>query len=240
MNTVHLRDHAHRTPKEPNHSTRQSILNAAREIFVRDGYEGFSMRRLAVDLGCALGTPYVHFQNKQELFQVLVEQSFARLHQVLSGLRDRHQNGDPVALLKKGMYTYIQFGLQNPNDYRFAFLLRSPDAADEPYPVPPALEVISFMVARCVEEHRFRADANVQTVSQALWAAIHGVPSLLLQRPNFPWVGRTKLIEQVINNALDSLLAGRCTTTNLSSRAEHSGVEEPCVSQPKFRQSSGR
>lgn len=201
MNDVHSGN----VPRLPKDSTRDSVLLAAREIFIRDGYEGFSMRRLAAELGCALGTPYVHFKNKEQLFQTLVEQSFQRLYQFLSGLRDRHQNGDPVVLLKKGMYTYIQFGLQNPNDYRFAFLLPSP-AADQPYQVHPAFEMMRFMVVRCVEEGRFR-EVDIDTVAQALWAAIHGITSLLIQRPNFPWVGRAKLAEQVINNAVNSLIA---------------------------------
>ncbi len=186
-------------------STRETILNRARAIFVRDGYERFSMRRLAAELGCAVGTPYVYFKSKEHLFRTLVEESFERLHKCLSGLRDRHQNGDPVLLLKKGMYTYVQFGLQNPNDYGFAFLLRSL-TADQPYEVHPALEVMRFMVARCVQEGRFRA-IDTETVAQALWAAIHGVTWLLIQRPNFPWAGRARVIEQVISNSVDSLIA---------------------------------
>jgi AcrR family transcriptional regulator len=205
MNDVHLSNHPARPVKEPIGSTRDTILNAAREIFVRDGYEAFSMRRLAAHLGCAVGTPYVHFKSKEHLFQTLVEISFDRLYHCLSGLRDRHQNGDPVLLLKKGMYTYIQFGLQNPNDYRFAFLLRTL-TPDQPYRVHPAFEELRFAVARCTRENRFR-EVDEETVAQALWAAIHGITSLLLQRPNFPWAGRTKVIEQVINNAVDSLIA---------------------------------
>lgn len=201
MNTVHSPS----VPEVHDNSPREKVLNRAREIFVRDGYEGFSMRRLAADLGCAVGTPYVHFKSKGQLFQTLVEQCFERLYQVLRGLRDRHQNGDPVVLLKKGMYTYIQFGLRNPNDYRFAFLLRSA-AAEEPYRVHAAFEELRLTVTRCVEEGRF-GDVDVETVAQALWAAIHGITSLLIQRPNFPWVGRAKVIEQVINNAVDSLIA---------------------------------
>jgi hypothetical protein len=57
-----------------------------------------------------------------------------------------------------------------------------------------------------VREGRFRK-VDVETVAQALWAAIHGITSLLIQRPNFPWIGRAKVIEQVINNAVDSLIA---------------------------------
>ncbi|HVO61066.1 MAG TPA: TetR/AcrR family transcriptional regulator [Terriglobales bacterium] len=203
MNVVQESDsRSKRTSKD---YSRNAILNTAREIFLRDGYEAFSMRRLAADLGCAIGTPYVHFKSKQELFQTLVEQSFERLYQSLSGLRDRHQNGDAVILLKKGMYTYVQFGLQNSHDYRLAFLLSalSPQHHDRVHPV---CELIGFMVARCVREERFR-EVDVETVAQALWAAIHGITALLIQQPGFPWVGRAKVIEQVINNAVDSLIA---------------------------------
>jgi hypothetical protein len=61
-----------------------------------------------------------------------------------------------------------------------------------------------YMVGRCVEEKRFRA-VDVETTSQALWAAIHGITSLLIQRPTFPWVARRSLIDHVINHAVDSL-----------------------------------
>jgi hypothetical protein len=64
------------------------------------------------------------------------------------------------------------------------------------------------MVRRCVEEKRFRT-ADVDAVSQAAWAAAHGVTALLIQRPTFPWVGRKKLIERVIDGAVDSLLVRR-------------------------------
>ena len=192
--------------RENKSDLRKLILASAREIFVQQGYESFSMRKLANVIGCSPGTIYLHFENKADLFQSLVEESFARLYQALLGLRDRHHGHDPVVLLKKGLYTYIEFGLRNPNDYRFAFLI-PPPVDDQPYKVHPAFDVMRLMVDRCVRERRFRPDVDVETTSQALWAVIHGITSLLIQRPTFPWVGRAKLIAQVVNSALDSLLA---------------------------------
>ena len=58
---------------------------------------------------------------------------------------------------------------------------------------------------RCIEERRFRL-VNVDTATQAIWAAVHGVTSLLIARPNFPWVAPEELIGQVIDSAVDSLL----------------------------------
>ncbi|MBV9482541.1 MAG: TetR/AcrR family transcriptional regulator [Acidobacteria bacterium] len=202
MNIVQYNELSQRSVRQE--FARNQILEAARELFVRDGYRAFSMRRLAGGIGCAVGTLYLHFDSKEELFQTLVEQSFERLYQYLSGLWARHQDRDPVVLLKKGLFTYVEFGLRNPNDYHFAFLLRA-TSPEQPYRVHPAFDIMRSMVRRCIEECCFR-QLDVETVAQALWAAIHGVTSLLIQRPNFPWVSRNKLIEQVINNAVDSLV----------------------------------
>ena len=43
--------------------------------------------------------------------------------------------------------------------------------------------------------------------SQALWAAAHGITSLLIVRPTFAWVDREQLIGQVVDAAIDALLA---------------------------------
>jgi AcrR family transcriptional regulator len=162
------------------------------------------MRKLASAVGCAVGTIYLHFTSKHELFERLVEERFEGLLSVLGGLRERHREGDPVVLLKKGMYTYIEFGLRHADDYRLAFLIPSSSPGPS-YQMHPACEMIRFMVGRCVEEGRFR-EVDVETVAQALWAAIHGITSLLIQETYFPRALRAKLIEQVISNAVDSLV----------------------------------
>lgn len=193
---------------------RSLILRAAREIFVREGYESFSMRKLAGKIDYSPGSIYLHFQNKEELFESLVEESFGRLLRALTRISNGHAERDPVAALKRGLRTYVEFGLRNPNDYRFAFLLQRP-LQRRPYKVHPAFGVMRSMVARCVEEHRFRA-VDTEMTSQALWAAIHGITSLLIQRPTFPWVRKEELINHLIANLVDGLTA----TPGLSAEAE--------------------
>ena len=56
--------------------TRSEILGAAREIFVRQGFRGFSMRTLARFVGYSPAAIYLHFTSKEELFDILVEESF--------------------------------------------------------------------------------------------------------------------------------------------------------------------
>jgi AcrR family transcriptional regulator len=184
---------------------RKAILDAAREIFVLEGYESFSMRKLAEKIEYSPGSLYLHFQSKEDLFECLVEESFARLLETLIGLRNGRKWQDPVKELKKGLRAYVEFGLRNPNDYRFAFMLRPP-VERRPYKVHGAFEALRYMVRRCVEERRFRA-IDVETTAQVLWASAHGITSLLIQRPEFPWAPKKKLIAQVISTAMDSLVA---------------------------------
>jgi len=189
---------------------RRVILDAAREIFVRGGYESFSMRKLAQKIEYSPGSLYLHFKNKENLFECLVEDSFARLLKTLTNLQNGRERQDPVEELKRGLQAYVDFGLRNPNDYRFVFMLKPP-VEKRPYKVHRAFEALRYMVRRCVEEQRFRA-VNVETTAQGLWASVHGVTSLLIQRPAFPWVPKKELIAQIINTAIDGLVAARGAT----------------------------
>jgi AcrR family transcriptional regulator len=184
---------------------RRAILDAAREILVAGGYENFTMRKLAERIEYSPGSIYLHFKNKEELFDSLVEESFARLLKTLTDMQNGSEGQDPTKELKKGLRAYVDFGLRNPNDYRLAFVLRPP-VEKRPYKVHRAFETLRYMVRRCVEQRQFRA-VDLETTAQAIWASIHGITSLLIQRPAFPWVAKKKVIAQVIDSAVDSLLA---------------------------------
>ena len=181
---------------------RGTILEAARKAFARDGYEGVSMRRLAESIGCSHGNLYLHFKDKQALFDCLVEESFEQLAEALRRMIKSAGNDDPVELVRKAGRAYVEFGLSHPSAYEFAFLLRRPGQRSRPH---VSYERLRSLVQRCMEEKRFRR-MDVDVASQSLWAAAHGITSLLVLRPAFPWADRDKLIGQVIDAAVDGLL----------------------------------
>lgn len=53
--------------------TEQRLLNAAEEIFVRDGYEGAQLEEIAAIAGRTKGAVYAHFESKEDLFLALFE-----------------------------------------------------------------------------------------------------------------------------------------------------------------------
>jgi AcrR family transcriptional regulator len=194
-----------RSPRERyREELRRTILDAAREAFVRYGYEGVSMRQLAEKVGCSHGNLYLHFKDKESLFDCLVEESFEQFADGLRRVPESARRGDPVEFLREAGRAYVKFGIANASVYEFVFILRRP--GQRPRKPHVTYERMRSLVQRCIDEKRFRR-MNVDAASQALWAAAHGITSLLILRPTFPWADREKLIGQVIDAAVDGLQA---------------------------------
>src|SRR6516164_5945422 len=107
---------------------RQEILDAASELFVREGYENVSMRRIADKIEYSPTTIYIYFKDKAELLEQVCKETFARLVERLSKIME--QPGDPIERLKHGLVAYIEFGLENPHQYRATFMMPIPEAFD--------------------------------------------------------------------------------------------------------------
>ncbi len=189
---------------------RQEILDAARRLFIREGYENVSMRRVAEKIGYSPTTIYLYFKDKSDLIFALCEESFARLVSELQSLES--SVADPVEKLRKGLWAYVNFGLRNPNHYLLSFVIPHGEWEDrERHLNPEAMGMKAFaflpkLIGECVQQGRFRP-VDVREAGQALWAAVHGVTSLLITHEEFPWVEREALINRVIGSAIGGLAA---------------------------------
>jgi len=186
---------------------RQEILDAASELFVRDGYENVSMRRIADKIEYSPTTIYIYFKDKAELLEQVCNETFGRLVQRLSKILE--QPGDPVERLKRGLVAYIEFGLANPHHYRATFMMPIPEVFNKTrfhQQDSPGMQAFAFLtrgIAECIKGGKMPA-MNVELAAQSLWAGIHGITSLLITHYGFPWVGRDK----VIHSTVDTLVAG--------------------------------
>ena len=182
---------------------RQQVLDAARELFVREGYENVSMRKIADKIEYSPATIYTYFQDKGEILDCLCEETFLKLH--LEKLAAAHHIVDPLQALKKGMETYIRFGLEHPDHYVVTFILK-----DAPYEKTGSRETrkgkagqqcfgdMRSIVRRCMEQGKIK-NADLEETSQALWAGIHGLTALLITQPGFPFAERDRLIKRTID-----------------------------------------
>ena len=63
------------TSSAPAPARRESILDAAEDLFLRQGYEGTSVHQVVQRVGIAQGTFYYHFPSKEAVLDALVERA---------------------------------------------------------------------------------------------------------------------------------------------------------------------
>src|SRR5215469_418364 len=187
---------------------RQEILEAARELFVQEGYERVSMRRIAEKIDYSPTTIYLYFRDKDDLLYALCEETFAKL--VAEFQRIKVATAEPVERLRRMGRAYIEFGMSHPNHYRAAFMTPYPKGGDEaPSKYQGSMGEKCFLqlrstVEECIALGKLRL-LDVDTASQALWCAVHGVTSALIVFTKFPWVEPRKLIDQALDMTIRGL-----------------------------------
>ncbi|HKN16748.1 MAG TPA: TetR/AcrR family transcriptional regulator [Candidatus Sulfotelmatobacter sp.] len=192
--------------------TRDKILDAARELFVTEGYEGVSMRRVAEKIEYSPTAIYVYFADKQELFHELCQQDYARLAEVF---QSSEMSTDPIERLRQTGRTYTEFGVRYPNHYKFMFMTthppHEPDEEDREVMGNPEVDAYAFLkwaVQQAIDAGRFREELqDAELISQTLWASVHGVISLNIAKCSDPWVDWRPL-EQRAEMMLDVTLRG--------------------------------
>lgn len=184
---------------------RRRILDAARDLFARDGYEHVTMRGIADAIEYSPTTIYNHFEDKDDLVKALCEEDFARL---LGALSSSDLPADPVEQIRQLGRAYAAFGRQWPNHYRFMFMTPNKNHDLEPEsPGYRSFGMLQSAVKRAVAAGRFRK-VDPDAAAQVLWASLHGVVSLLitLQPQHWPTPPPKDLVDQVIEHGIRGFL----------------------------------
>ena len=113
--------------KEQDQKTQELILEAARKVFIRDGFDGARMQDIANVAGINKALLHYYYKNKESLFNLVFEDAFAafvpQIHAIFSG------NGDAVEKLCKYVEAHIELLLQKPDLPTFVIheIHRDPD-----------------------------------------------------------------------------------------------------------------
>ncbi len=191
-----------RKAKGDGHLRRAEILSAAERIFIAQGYEGATIRKIADEVGVSSTALYMHFQDKDQILLEICDRAMSELLAI--NLRISTRPGDPVARVRDMLGAYMRFALDNPNAYRLMFcaasMAHSPRRRDATVQLGDrCFEKFSGVVGEIAADGRLRA-GDVQTVTQTLWAACHGLISLRIAKPDFEW--------SPVDTAMDVMLEG--------------------------------
>jgi AcrR family transcriptional regulator len=179
-----------RSPRGQGEELRDEILDAAETLLVEtQSEEAVSIRAVADKVGVTPPSIYRHFEDKSTLMFCVCDRQFERLDVELRAHREAET--DPVEAVIACGRAYIRFGLDHPETYRIMFMghwdLTPEHYRDEVMAEHGAFAGLVQAVQRVADAGRMRPEVDVMLATSLMWAGVHGLVSLRIAKPNFPW-----------------------------------------------------
>ena len=187
---------------------RKMILDASMKLFIEQGYDNVTIRKIADIIEYSPTTVYLYFKDKDEIFYHLHEQGFtilADINKNLAGI------DNPLTRLHKMGDNYLQFGLENPEYYDIMFIQRAPMKAlmqmkDCEWTLGEgALNALRLTMAEAMEKG-YVHKGNVEAASMMVWGMVHGMVSLAI-RERFDKLVPKEEIPAMMNQSLNWFLS---------------------------------
>ena len=158
----------------------KQILDASMKLFVEEGFDNVSIRKIADLIEYSPTTVYLYFKDKDEIFFSLHDIGFEKMLELNRNL-DNIEN--PLLRLHKMGENYINFGMENPEYYELMFIQREPmkkltgcdwENGDA------ALTRLRDTVIECIEKEYIakgrRATGEPFRLEYGAWAGLAGHP----------------------------------------------------------------
>ncbi|MFO1161240.1 MAG: TetR/AcrR family transcriptional regulator [Reyranellaceae bacterium] len=201
------------------HTRREEILHAAKELFLEQGYEATTIRRIADRVGISAPALYLYFKDKEALMLALCDQTFGHLIEAITEIENTVE--EPLERVRQFGLAYARFGLSHPDEYRLVFMgANIPEslkkighrmATDDPTrPGVGGSIVFSRLVAILTQVEASGVELNYppDTCAELCWMGIHGVVAALIMKPDFPWSNRDLLIQGMLDLVAKGIVRG--------------------------------
>jgi AcrR family transcriptional regulator len=172
--------------------TRQRILDTARDMFVRHGYEATTMRAIADRIEYTPTAIYHHFASKEALLRELCDLDFRALAAAFQRIG---RIEDPIERLRRIGESYVEFALEHPMQYQLMFMTRYPDVKDLKngrVRGDPTEDAYAFLRATCadlVASGWLRPELDdPDQLAQIFWSSLHGLIALHIAKGEDDWI----------------------------------------------------
>jgi AcrR family transcriptional regulator len=166
---------------------REEILEVADRLLLEAASESaVSIQTIADGVGCTPPAIYMHFADKDALLYEVCARHFGKFVEALEDVGA--DEDDTLELLKIRGRAYVEYGLKNPEPYRILFMQQPGSSANRGVAnsAETSFGLLTATVEECIDKGVFPA-GDPFTISCALWASIHGLTSLMISNPDYPW-----------------------------------------------------
>jgi AcrR family transcriptional regulator len=153
---------------------RAVIVDAARRLYQQHGYDAVTMRALAQDIGCSIGSLYTYFHHKNEIFSALQDEGCALFIKWAAGI-----SGGAANALREYFLRYYEFSKAHPE----FFLLLWVEHAGPRIPRghegwARAVSIGQALAQQALDERIVPSDLTPVAITRVLWSAVQG-PAVL-------------------------------------------------------------
>ncbi|SHG05011.1 TetR/AcrR family transcriptional regulator [Pedobacter caeni] len=157
-------------------SFKREILDAAKKLFLKDGFEATSIRKMASEIRCSPATIYLYYKDKSDIFYDLHKEGFKILIGQLEILKVIE---NPFDRLKTMGLVYLKFSQENSDFYELMYAKKTPEKHwDEGNKVYTMLKDI---ILQC-QKGGLLKDTDTDKVVMMIWSLLHGACMLSLQK----------------------------------------------------------
>jgi AcrR family transcriptional regulator len=157
------------------------ISLTAQELFLTEGVEGVSMRRIAERVGVTATAIYRHFPNKEAILEEIIGAGLTILSNYLVPAL---KAADPYERLKGLIDAYLRFAIEQPRYFDLAFLVPGPVthlSQELERHTHATFKLAVEQVALCMQAGIFGKGDPIETAVY-LWSTAHGL--VMLHRMN--------------------------------------------------------
>lgn len=195
------------------HAVRESILSAARDLFVAEGYAQVSIRKIAERIEYSPAAIYGYFPAKDDIFFALAEEGFRRLD---DAVKDAAGDPDPMQDLRDCWWAFYLFSKDQREFFHLMFVDRSVPAITDQWQGFALLQQmigrVAARVQRSIDSGHLPRSLDAQVALHVLWAAMMGPAVLGSTCRLAPGEDPDALARDVLETTLVGLAAGPTLT----------------------------
>ena len=191
-------------------AVRRSILDAARELFVTEGFQNVSMRKIAERIEYSPAAIYGYFPSKDDIFFALAEEGFRLLGDPAARRHDPALQDAPLKRVRAAFRRLYEFSRDQPQYFALMFVERSvPRISREYERFAFAREMKQHIVEdlqACIDAGELPRALNPTVAMRVLTVGVLGV-AVLAERLA-PEENADLLVADVLNVTLAGLRSG--------------------------------
>jgi AcrR family transcriptional regulator len=195
-------------------AVRRSILDAARELFVSEGYRNVSIRKIAEKIEYSPAAIYGYFPSKDDIFYALAEEGFRLLHSADNGAAlDAGLAGpEPLERIRAIFWRLYEFSQQHPQYFELMFVDRSVPRISQAYErFAFARQMKAHLVAQiqgCIDAGVLPSHLNANVVFRVLTMGLLGAAMMRLSDRLGPGENAEALARDVLTVMFRGLQSG--------------------------------